>query len=173
MKTKYKILMLFAATAISICSHSQSLSPAVVSSAGGYFNSSSATLSYTVAEMTMVQTFTSANNILTQGFQQPIDLTVGMTENSLPANNVLVFPNPTSGLFALSYVSSGSKNDMIKIYDLVGQVVLTKILDNDAGSKIVNLDISKFSEGVYLLELTTYDSKGTGTSCINKINSVH
>ena len=48
--------------------NAQSLSPSVISSAGDFFSNASGSLSSTVAEMTMVETFSSTNNKLTQGF---------------------------------------------------------------------------------------------------------
>ena len=48
----------------------QSLSPKVIASAGGYFTSANASLSWTLGE-TIGQTFTNGSYMLTQGFQQP------------------------------------------------------------------------------------------------------
>jgi hypothetical protein len=50
--------------------HAQSLSPKVIASAGGYFASANASLSWTLGEP-VTATFTNGNNMLTQGFQQP------------------------------------------------------------------------------------------------------
>lgn len=48
----------------------QSPSHQVIASAGGYQSSAIGSISFTIGE-TNIQTLTSANNILTQGFQQP------------------------------------------------------------------------------------------------------
>src|SRR4051812_9015968 len=66
MKRIYIFVLLF----ICIQAGAQSLSPKVIASAGGYFTSANASLSWTLGE-TMGQTFTNGNNVLTQGFQQP------------------------------------------------------------------------------------------------------
>ena len=51
-------------------SFSQSLSPKVIPSSGGYFTGGSKSLSWTMGE-TVQKTLQSGNKILTQGFQQP------------------------------------------------------------------------------------------------------
>ena len=48
----------------------QTLSPSVISSAGGYFNAANGSLSWTMGE-TVIQTLQSGSNMLTEGFQQP------------------------------------------------------------------------------------------------------
>lgn len=50
----------------------QSLSPTVVSSSGGYFTGAGTSLSWTLGEIA-TETFGNGNNILTQGFQQPVE----------------------------------------------------------------------------------------------------
>jgi hypothetical protein len=153
---------------------SQTLSPSVISSTGGFFTSANAMLSFTVAEMTMVQTFTGTNNILTQGFQQPEDLTVGIPENTtVSTNGMIIYPNPTNGLFTLNYSSNISESNSINIYDLVGQVVLTKTVAQTSGTNIVTFDISGFSQGIYMLELNIVNEKGERKIEFHKINLVY
>jgi hypothetical protein len=53
----------------------QTLSPEVISSAGGYFENTDASLSWTLGE-TVTETFTGTNVILTQGFQQPFGIQI-------------------------------------------------------------------------------------------------
>jgi hypothetical protein len=155
MKTKYKILMLFSAIILSVFSYSQSLTPVVISSGGGYF--ASASLSYTIAEMTMVQTFTTSGNILTQGFQQPEDISVGIQENDADLNNFAIYPNPTSGAFTLDFISSHESTVSVKLFNLFGQEVLTNNYSISEGINKISFDIGTFSQGVYLLEIS-YDS---------------
>jgi hypothetical protein len=171
---KYKLLvMLFALILISGISQSQTLSPTVISSSGGFYSTGSAMLSFTVAEMTMVQTFTSAGNMLTQGFQQPEDYVVGISETPTVLDDILIYPNPTNGMFTLSYSSNNSGENVINLYNLVGQVVLTKAVSQSAGVSTVDFDISSFSQGIYMLELTTENTKGEKQINYHKINLVY
>ncbi len=179
MKNKLLILIFV----LGICGFSpqaQTLSPTVISSSGGYFTSANASLSFTVAEMTMVNTFTSTNNILTQGFQQPEDYLVGITETPVFKGEVLIYPNPSNGNFILSYVSNYSSDNIIKLYNLLGQVVFTKTVVQVNGLNTVNFDIRNLNQGIYLLELTLMDLKGEKLASpvgrkteIHKINLIY
>ena len=93
---------------LNVSMKAQTLSPTVISSSGGFYSAGNTTLSFTVAEMTMVQTFMQPNNMLTQGFQQPelISDTTGVIESIKPSEEVLIYPNPTNGQFNVSYYAN-------------------------------------------------------------------
>jgi hypothetical protein len=152
---------------------SQTLSPTVISSSGGFFTSVNAMLSSTVAEMTMVQTFTSSGNILTQGFQQPEDFTVGIIETPVVSGDILIYPNPTNGSFALSFTNNDNSDTRIRIYNLAGQLVLEKQLTPSTGLNTINFNISAYSQGIYILEIATTNQKGEKNSSYHKINLVY
>ncbi len=97
--------------------------------------------------MTMVQTFTDGSNYLTQGFQQPEVVTVGINEIPVVSNDILVYPNPTNGSFVLSFTSDGNSQSGIRIYNLAGQVVVEKQLAQAVGLNMVDFDLSIFSQG--------------------------
>lgn len=172
MRTKFYLVM-FSAMLLCGIVRSQSLSPTVISSAGGFYTSGSAMLSFTVAEMTMVETFTSTNNMLTQGFQQPEDLSVDIPETPVYSGDVMIYPNPTSGQFMLTYTSNSNTDNTIRLYDLLGQVVLSKSVSQQTGSNTVIFDIGAFSQGIYMLELTTENAQGEKQTSFSKINLVY
>lgn len=155
---------------LSLTTQSQTLSPTVISSSGGYFTSANGSLSFTVAEMTMVQTFIGTNNILTQGFQQPEDFSVSLTENEVPLGGVLIYPNPTSGQFSLAYNSEQNKNTTVKIYNLVGQVIYSESYTSTTGMNTLKFDISNNSQGIYMLEISSAKAKDRS---VHKINLVY
>ena len=170
---KNKLFILIAMLGFTSLLHAQTLSPTVLSSSGGYFTSASASLSFTVAEMTMVQTFTTAGNILTQGFQQPEDMSVSISETPVVSGEIMIYPNPTNGNFTLSYVSNETSETTINLYNLVGQVVLTKSVSQVKGLNTVNFDISSFSQGIYMMELTLPNSNCAKKTNYQKINLVY
>jgi hypothetical protein len=152
--------------------HAQTLSPTVVSSSGGYFTSASASLSFTVAEMTMVQTFTTAGNILTQGFQQPEDLNVGILESTPVDGSIVIYPNPTNGLFSLQYSAGESAEREISIYNGIGQIVLRKTIQQVAGVNKVDFDLSIFCQGMYMVELLVKNEKNNLSPTFTKLNLI-
>jgi hypothetical protein len=168
-----KITFLIMLAIAGLSAQSQTLSPTVISSSGGFFTSSNAMLSATVAEMTMVQTFTSSGNILTQGFQQPEDLSVGINEIPVASGDLLIYPNPTNGSFTLSFQNNNSSETSIMIYNLAGQLVLEKQVSQSAGLNTINFDISTYSQGMYILQLVTNNAKGEKNLSYHKINLVY
>ncbi|MEI6577452.1 MAG: T9SS type A sorting domain-containing protein, partial [Bacteroidota bacterium] len=74
-----------------------------------------------------------------------------------------VFPNPSSGWtnFALN-LNEDAKLD-IRIYDLLGKEVMTKIIDEvlPAGSHNIEVDASALSQGVYTYMMMVTGPKTT------------
>jgi len=171
MKTKIKLLLLTAGLFLSLASYSQTLSPTVISSSGGFFSSASASLSFTVAEMTMVQTFTTSGNILTQGFQQPEDYSVGISESDITANDFIIYPNPTSGAFTIEFNTANGNTATVRLFNPLGQLVLTSNYAVLQGINKVSFDISSFSQGIYLLELS--NGKSNEVPVLKKINLLY
>lgn len=138
----------------------QSLSPFVVSSSGGFYSNSTAQLSFTIAEMTMVTTFTSPNNILTQGFQQieVSGLSVSEVGNTNPEINV--YPNPTKGIFVLSLMVPKPGQSSFKLVNSIGQVILTSDLHYNVGNNHFDFDISELASGIYVCFLDFENSNG-------------
>jgi len=171
-----KIITLFIITALlPILANSQSLSPTVVSSSGGFYSSSNAMLSFTVAEMTMVQTFTSTStgDILTQGFQQPELNSVGIDEHELAAGDIIAYPNPTSGAFSLQYNANDDAERDIIIYNSIGQIVLQKTYHQISGLNKIDFNLSQFTQGMYMVELNMKSTSGKTTPDFRKINLIY
>lgn len=170
---KSKLFLLWTlAMLLSISAISQSLSPMVISSSGGFYAAGNTTLSVTVAEMTMVTTFIKPTNMLTQGFQQPEPLTTSLPEKDILPSSVLIYPNPTSGLFNLSYTARDAAEYTVTIYNMVGQIVYSNSFDALTGSNTIELDIRNYTQGLYLLDLSTV-SLGKKYQSIHKVNLVY
>jgi len=163
-----KIICFFVMGGITISFvHAQSLSPSVIASSGGYFSNGSGSLSVTVAEMTMVETFNATSSILTQGFQQPDDGTLSIDETTLA--EVSIYPNPTNGQFSLTIDASANGSANVRIYDLLGQTVHEKELAISSGLNHILFDIRGCSPGVYLLYYR--DETGSKTIKFNVTNN--
>jgi hypothetical protein len=64
--------------------------------------------------------------------------------NSGEINDVLLYPNPTSNKLNFK---SDSQIEMIKVYNLLGKVILSK-----EGKRMSQIDISELPKGIYLVE---------------------
>jgi len=89
------ILLLLTIVAAPFIASAQMLTPTVIASTGGFSSNANGSLSYTVGEMTMVQTFSANGNILTQGFQQPNEVLTGLIDLTQGQfGSFVVYPNP-------------------------------------------------------------------------------
>lgn len=171
---KVKILLLWTfVMLLSISTYAQSLSPVSISSSGGYYSAGGNSLSVTVAEMTMVQSFIQPSNMLTQGFQQPEQLTTAIAENEVMLGDVLVYPNPSNGQFNISYSALKEGEFMVRIFNSIGQVVFDQSYGASIGPNKITFEIGQFRQGIYMLELRTADVNGKQKSSIHKINLVY
>ena len=123
MKKIYIVIIL-----LSVCrmANAQTLSPQAISSGGNFGTSSSGTLSYTIGQPSVVTTATSANVILTQGFQQVDNPSTGISQVTANVlNNMLLYPNPAANTIKLKYNFSKAGNLQAIIYNAVGQQINT------------------------------------------------
>lgn len=145
----------------------QSLSPTVIASTGGYFSNGSGSLSSTVAEMTMIETFHATTSILTQGFQQPADIETSIDETTLA--DVSIYPNPTNGQFSLTVNAPASGSASVSVYDLLGQTIQSQELAISSGLNRMAFDIRGCSTGIYMLYYR--DETGSKTIKFNVTNN--
>lgn len=151
-----KLLILFAFTGFVFLANAQSLSPTVIASSGGFFSNANGSLSYTVGEMTMVQTFTSSNNILTQGFQQPNDNIVGLLDFVKdPTGTFVLYPNPVVDKlwFGFEFAQPGSV--AVAAYNGIGQKVADIYTgEYQTGKTVKEYVINTLAAGPYYLSLS-------------------
>jgi hypothetical protein len=153
-----------------LLSIAQTLTPTVVASSGGCATSASGSLSFTVGEMTMVETFQSASNFLTQGFQQPEDLFVSIPEISLVSGEFVIFPNPNSGSFSLQYAGEDQSQKVISIYNSLGQLVKTQVVQQVIGENKFDFDMNTFAQGMYVIQLMLRNTSGNLIPVIGKLS---
>jgi len=151
----------------------QSLTPFVVSSSGGYFSSAAGSLSSTVAEMTMVQTFSSMGNYLTQGFQQPGEWYASVKEEQQTDGNISIYPNPSDGKFYITMNSKEKGLAQIQLYDILGQKTFSRQMEIGTGLNTENIDIRDYAVGMYFLEYLYTGADRKKESKVMKINIVN
>ncbi|MFC6996094.1 phosphodiester glycosidase family protein [Rufibacter roseus] len=72
------------------------------------------------------------------------------------ANEVKVYPVPTSGMLSVQLPESIRKGAQVQVTDLFGKTIMVK---DSVANNLVNLDISKLSNGVYLVIIHTPEGK--------------
>jgi hypothetical protein len=83
------------------------------------------------------------------------DVYVSKVDGIAPApagyDNLLIYPNPNNGSFELSYDTRNNQPATFTLYNLQGQMLFTKLLDNGANKHAIKLP--NVANGVYLYKL--------------------
>jgi len=79
---------------------------------------------------------------------------VGTEEESVNQKEILVYPNPTSGIVTIQFSIFASENAYISVYNLVGELVLEKEFD-PSFDMLLPLDLSGNVPGMYLVTVQT------------------
>lgn len=126
----------------------QSLDQYIIGTAGNYSTTNSGTsLSATVGEP-ITTTASSNSAILTQGFQQPIDVTLANTQTiGHTAIDIHVFPNPTAAYITIEQSESNDLN--ADLYNILGKHIGSYSI-NDFQTEI---DLQRLPAANYLLRI--------------------
>ncbi len=132
----------------------QTLSPKVFAVAGNDATNGSFHLSYTIGEL-IVPTGNSNGFYLTQGFQQPEWLIIGIPDAKNEIN-FSVYPNPTvESIYVDMFIPEEEKiNFEVEIYDVMGKkyVVPAENQQVSKGSRIT-INMGNLSQGQYFIRL--------------------
>lgn len=133
--------------------YSQKLDRFVVATAGNTASNANLTLSYTIGE-TVVTTAGNSSLTLTQGFQQPDDILVGVPELPSPGLSYTLYPNPAQHTVLLQRIGHSHKEVHIAVYNTVGQ--LTHQSEWHAGSSpgaTCAIQVDHWAAGTYWVVL--------------------
>ncbi|MFN8281970.1 MAG: T9SS type A sorting domain-containing protein [Chitinophagales bacterium] len=134
-------------------SNAQTVSPQLISSSSGKGTISANYFEWSVGEP-MVQTFSSATLIITQGFLQPTNaLPTAIKNNTIASNELNLFPNPTANEIFLQTNFKEDGRLTYQLYDINGTLLLNNEteLSHQLQSKI---DISTLAVATYFLQVT-------------------
>tara|TARA_Y100001968_G_C19168896_1_gene624624 strand:+ start:96 stop:587 length:492 start_codon:yes stop_codon:yes gene_type:complete len=139
-------------------------SPMVIGNAGETWIQNDYNLSFTVGQIA-IETYSQNPTIFTQGFHQD---SYQITQlNDLNTNfDISIFPNPTSDHIYIDYNIDNARADLF-IKDIRGATIYYSL--DFSTNKRQTLDISKFSSGVYVLEIIL-NSKNKIVYQIQKLN---
>jgi hypothetical protein len=172
------ILIVFALLMVFGRIQGQMLTPFVTAAAGDFFTNANAnaSLSFTVGEMAMVETFYNASSgvFLTQGFQQPVQALTGIDDQEY-AFEFVVFPNPASSVLNFRYTLQYPGAVKMHWTDMRGVEVLKNYDEHYTGGQVEDaFDLGGISQGMYFLHVS-YDVPGKNIhhKSIHKINVIH
>lgn len=157
----FSISLLFA-----LSFQAQSLEKQTLSNGGGFSENNNLSLEWTLGEM-KVSELSNGNLIISEGFHQGNDLTIGFLETDAFTMNI--FPNPTQDIIQLQIDASLQSDLTMELIDMKGSRILEKRLFEN-GSAYSEIDLSTFENGIYILLLTDQNSKKTYEFKVQKIN---
>lgn len=80
-----------------------------------------------------------------------IDSTCPLNVNKFSKDSFVVHPNPSNGIFQLTFNESFSEKIVYSVYDVLGKIIVEKEILNDLDATEVNLE--NYPAGIYLLRV--------------------
>jgi len=165
---KKAISILFGFLLVPLAAEAQiTLAPTVIASGGGYHEADNISLSWTLGEVA-VTTLTGGSMILTQGFQQPFDIGVGIGTEEMNWN-IAVYPNPVEDELRIRFGIEKPGDFLIELQDVTGRVLTQEQHKQILPGEILQLNTSGYREGVYFLKLSTPDRNQVKVLSIRKL----
>jgi Secretion system C-terminal sorting domain len=156
---------------ISIPVISQSLSPVVIGSGGGFAQPGNISLSYTAGEPITV-TLTTPQRILTQGFHQTLLSPVSsIRHESHQPFEFSFYPNPAKEMLFIN-VDQGSLVS-IKVFDVLGQQRVIKEFDDGTAEQSFLIDTHLLISGIYIVEVVIRNNSGQNERWCKSLQIIH
>ncbi len=143
---------------LSVTGYSQELTPQIIASSGGSYETNGIILSWTLGEP-VTETFSSGDITLTQGFHQG-DITVTSTNTEeFTDMKVNVYPNPAGEFVNIDIEGKGSEILTVELFTLSGEKVLIK--KDFITEKYQQLQLKDLPAGTYILKIMNNDKMKT------------
>lgn len=131
----------------------QTISPSTLNAAGGSGEIAGSVYEYSIGEMALVHTASSANLIVTQGLLQPMEESVGIAALPLPDNALTVYPNPSEDIVYIQPNLSGSGMLTMILLDITGRQLKQQLAPLQSGNEKQSMTLSSLASGSYLLKV--------------------
>ncbi len=96
-----------------------------------------------------------ANSAATEKTCKTVEITVGIKEVNLLNASLDIHPNPTNGLISVTLQQENLKDVKVGIYNLIGELIVEKLIDNTSKNNTVNFDLSENAKGIYFVNIET------------------
>ncbi|MGP8215242.1 MAG: T9SS type A sorting domain-containing protein [Bacteroidia bacterium] len=162
MKSKVHFTLLF--YFFIVLGNSQSITPHVISASGAYVESASCSMTWTLGEI-MTDTYSSADNFFTQGFNQPDTTMITSLPSLYHSGNITIYPNPVINYLIINLSDSPGKH-IICFYNMLGQLLLQENIP--ASQQQLKISLNEFANGLYLLNIISSETNLSNSFKINK-----
>ena len=135
----------------------------IFSSQGNYAESSTMSISWTIGD-NFIETLSTGDGSITQGFQQPFLKLVEVKHPELLAFDAQIFPNPTYGKLSVSIKNNEATYNM-EVFDIQGRM----LLERKSSDPLSEIDLTPYATGTYFLRITDEKAKRTSLFEIVKL----
>ncbi len=149
MKKMYLVFLTGMTAAAS--AHAQSVGPTTLNATGGTGATGGNTYEWSVGEMVLVHTATSANLIVTQGLLQPSPPPSGIKKTETLLADVMVYPNPAHDIIYLQPKLTGACVLQYVLQDITGKVLKTGTATLVNGNEKQTITLEGYAAGRYML----------------------
>ena len=161
---RYAVIVFF--LPFSFLVKAQTALPDVIAMSGGYFSNANYSVAWTLGEV-MGETYSSANNFLTQGFLQPDYGMLTFVESPVSGANVIAFPNPVINNLNISFGESKGVY-LVKVFDAIGNLISAESVSAN-GNSTHTMPFSVYPSGIYLLQIINSQSFSKTSYTIIKV----
>lgn len=147
----------------------QSLAPASILTAGQIASNGNITLNYAVAEIMVLNARDNNGNQLLSGFTGSTATSGIVTFNALPEgrnDKLVVTPNPATGLVNVILEGVNADKFRVRVCDNRGRIIYSA--QYSGITKKMDLNVSSFAPGIYLLQVTGENNDFIGSCRIVK-----
>ncbi len=142
----------------------QSIAPSTINATGGSAVLAGNTYEWSVAEMTLINTATASNLVVTQGLLQPNATISSIEENNPLLKSIKVYPAPTENILNIAPSLPEGSTLTYKLVHINGQIITENAAALSAGNELQTIDMSKFANGNYILEVKQTNTKQAYTA---------
>lgn len=160
-----KIFLLLTLTFTLYLSNAQSISPAVVASAGSTFFGSTMQIDFTVGEPAILS-IENSNLLITQGFHQTYPV-INSVDTPKEESLITLFPNPTADKIQIKITAKKPQSTRVQLFNGQGQLLKNQVFP--AGSLDTEIDLTQLPGGQYYLHFLFDESQHTQVYNIQKI----
>lgn len=157
--------LLLAFNFLLVISYGQSISSSVIASGGGSYEAGGINLSWTIGELA-VETYTTSNLILTQGFQQGYYEITSVNDPLVKSIDLDIYPNPAIDFITIKIKNTDVKSVRLELYSIDGVLVVNELWENTGAP--YKFQVNRFNANQYILKVIDLDNKNTSSFKIIK-----
>jgi hypothetical protein len=80
---------------------------------------------------------------------------VGISENNVPSFSTNIYPNPVHSVMNVDINLASATNVYVELIDVLGKVVYTEVIQGQAGTNNLKIQVKNLATGVYSLRMVT------------------